>query len=182
MGKRFEVVYQREKRYWFMYLFLHLIDKVSLQDPVPVSGVVGGSVILPCSYKERKLKTEEINVFWRYKQKTIVYDIENGSPLTENQDAMFKGRIEGFPSEHADGNFSLRLSDLRLTDEGQFSCFILNVKKEHKLTLLVRAMPTTVSTPKSTVNARSSSMRAQPEGVATFLLLIWRFVFCTISE
>ncbi|XDV22020.1 hypothetical protein PO909_026996, partial [Leuciscus waleckii] len=52
-------------RFWFIYLFLHLLDKVSLQDPVEISGVVGGSVILPCSYKERKLKTEEMYVFWR---------------------------------------------------------------------------------------------------------------------
>ncbi|KAG1927249.1 butyrophilin-like protein [Pimephales promelas] len=128
-------------RFWCMYLFLHLIDNVSLQDSVSVEGVVGGSVILPCSYKERKLNTEEINVFWRYKRKNIfnyvkVYDIEKGKPLTEKQDAMFKGRIEG-PSEDADGNFSLKLSDLRLTDEGQFLCDIPDVDKEHKLTLLV---------------------------------------------
>ncbi|XP_039528788.1 myelin protein P0-like isoform X2 [Pimephales promelas] len=173
-------------RFWCMYLFLHLIDNVSLQDSVSVEGVVGGSVILPCSYKERKLNTEEINVFWRYKRKNIfnyvkVYDIEKGKPLTEKQDAMFKGRIEG-PSEDADGNFSLKLSDLRLTDEGQFLCDIPDVDKEHKLTLLVSAMTTTVSTPNSTVNGRSCSMRAQPEGVVTFLLLFWSVVFCTLSE
>ncbi|CAM4654237.1 unnamed protein product [Leuciscus chuanchicus] len=177
-------------RYWFIYLFLHLLDKVSLQDSVEISGVVGGFVILPCSYTERKLKTEEINVFWRYEKKTIVYDIKNGIALTEKQDAMFKGRIVSFPLEYADGNFSLRLSDLRLTDAGQFSCAIPDVEKEHKLTLLVRAMPTTapttvsttMSTPKPTVNTRSSSMRAQPEGTVAFLLLFWSFVFCTISE
>ncbi|XP_077083088.1 CD276 antigen homolog [Siphateles boraxobius] len=169
-------------RYWFIYLFLHLLDKVSLQDPDPVSGVVGGSVILPCSYKERKLKMEEMNVFWRYEQKTKVYDIEKGKPLTEKQDQMFKGRIEGFPSEYADGNFSLRLSDLRLTDGGLFSCDILDVEKEHKheLTLLVRAIPTTtrttMSTPTSTVNTRSSSMRAQPEGIVTFLFCILHYI------
>jgi len=94
---------------------------------------------LPCSYQERKLNTEEINVFWRYKQKIKVYDIEKGIPK-EKQDPMFKDRIEGFPSEHADGNFSLKLSDLRLTDEGQFLCDILDVKKERKLTLLVSGM------------------------------------------
>lgn len=111
---------------------------MSLQDSVKISGVVGDSVILPCSYKERKLKTEEINVFWRYKQKNIVYDIKNGNPLTEKQDAMFKGRIESFPSKYADGNFSLRLLNLTLDDAGQFSCAIPDAKKDHKLTLLVR--------------------------------------------
>ncbi|KAK7127115.1 hypothetical protein R3I94_018340 [Phoxinus phoxinus] len=175
-------------RYWFIYLFLHLTDKVSLQDSAEINGVVGGSVILPCLYEERKLKTEEMYVFWRYKQNTIVYDIENGHSSTKNQDAMFKGRIESFPLEYAKGNFSLKLLNLTLADEGQFSCDILDVKKEHKLTLLVREIPTTtprpttVSSPKSTVNTRSSSMRAQPEGIVTFPLLFLSFIFCTISE
>jgi len=120
-------------------LKLLLLSPVSLQDPVSVEGVVGGSVILPCSYKEGKLNIEEINVFWRYKQK-IVYDIEKGKALTKNQDPMFNGRIEGFPSEYVDGNFSLKLLNLNLTDEGQFSCEIPGVKKEYKLTLLVRGM------------------------------------------
>lgn len=119
-------------------LKLLLLSPVSLQDSVKISGVVGDSVILPCSYKEGNLKTEEMNVFWRFKQTTNVYDIEKGIALTKDQNAMFKDRIESFPSEYADGNFSLKLSDLRLTDEGQFSCDIPEVEKEHKLTLLVR--------------------------------------------
>jgi len=53
---------------------------------------------------------------------------------------MFNGRIEGFPSEYTDGNFSLKLSDLRLTDEGQFSCAIPDVIWKYELTLLVRGM------------------------------------------
>jgi len=121
-------------------LKLLLLSPVSLQDSVSVEGVVRGSVILPCSYQERKLNTEEINVFWRYKQKIKVYDIEKGKAFTQKQDPMFNGRIEGFPSEYTDGNFSLKLSDLRLTDEGQFSCAIPDVIWKYELTLLVRGM------------------------------------------
>lgn len=84
--------------------------------------------------------TEEMYVFWRYEQETKVYDIEKGIALTEKQDAKFKGRIEGFPSEHADGNFSLKLSNLTLNDAGQFSCSIPKKFKKYELTLLVRGM------------------------------------------
>uniref|UniRef100_A0A671RLA0 Ig-like domain-containing protein n=1 Tax=Sinocyclocheilus anshuiensis TaxID=1608454 RepID=A0A671RLA0_9TELE len=116
---------------------LLLLSPVSLQDPVHITGVVGGSVILPCSYKERVLKPVEINVFWRYNESMVVYDIENGIPSTKGQDAMFKVRIESFTSEYENGNFSIRLQHLNFTDSGQFSCSIIphegEEHKEHKL-------------------------------------------------
>ncbi|KAF4097935.1 hypothetical protein G5714_021943 [Onychostoma macrolepis] len=124
-------------RCWFI-LFIHLIDKVSLQDPAEIIGGVGGSVILPCSYKERVLNTEEINVFWRYNNSVVVIDIEKGIPLTKEQDAMFKDRIDSFPSDYKKGNFSIRLEHLSFTSIGEFSCFIQNVDKEYKLRLQVR--------------------------------------------
>ncbi|XP_016326360.1 V-set domain-containing T-cell activation inhibitor 1-like [Sinocyclocheilus anshuiensis] len=163
-------------RCWVIYvLFIHLIDKVSLQ----VSGFVGDSVLLPCSYQDRELKPEDINVFWRYNESKNVYDIEKGNPSTNKQDAMFKGRIKSVLSRHENGNFSLILSNLMVTDTGQFSCDIPGVKKEFKLTLHVKAHPTTTSTTasnlKSTSDTRSSSMKTQPEGIATFLTVVLEF-------
>ncbi|XP_050951381.1 V-set domain-containing T-cell activation inhibitor 1-like [Labeo rohita] len=125
---------------WFIYLILHLIDKASLQDPPDILGVVGGSVILSCSYQERVLKPEEINVFWRYNENIIVYNIEKGIPSTKGQNGMFQQRIKSFRSEYPNGNFSLRLSNLKLTDKGQFSCSIPGVFTKHKVRLLVRGM------------------------------------------
>uniref|UniRef100_A0A671KIJ2 Ig-like domain-containing protein n=1 Tax=Sinocyclocheilus anshuiensis TaxID=1608454 RepID=A0A671KIJ2_9TELE len=115
---------------------------LSLQDPVQITGGVGGSVILPCSYKEKELKPEEINEFWRYNNSMVVYNIDNGSPSIEGQDAMFKYRTEGFPTEYVNGNFSLRLNHLSFIDAGQFSCFISLVDEEHKLTLIVKDVET----------------------------------------
>lgn len=160
-------------RCWFI-LFLHLIDKVSLQDPAEIIGGVGGSVILPCSYKERVLNTEEINVFWRYNNSVVVFDIEKGNSSTKEQDAMFKDRIDSFPSDYKKGNFSIRLKHLSFTSIGEFSCFIQNVDKEYKLSLQVRApSPTTsVSTPKTKTTTRNSSLKTQPDGIVTFLTAV----------
>uniref|UniRef100_A0A9J7ZIJ1 Ig-like domain-containing protein n=1 Tax=Cyprinus carpio carpio TaxID=630221 RepID=A0A9J7ZIJ1_CYPCA len=160
-------------RCWVIYLlFLHLIDKVSLE----VSGFVGDSVLLPCLYQERELKPEEINVFWRYNDSKNVYDIIKGNPSTDKQDAVFKGRIKNFLSKK--GDFSIVLSNLMVTDAGQFSCDIPSVEKDSKLTLHVKAHPTmstTASNPNSTSDTRSCSMKSQPEGIATFLTVVLEF-------
>uniref|UniRef100_A0A8C2HQA3 Ig-like domain-containing protein n=1 Tax=Cyprinus carpio TaxID=7962 RepID=A0A8C2HQA3_CYPCA len=157
---------------WLIYLILHLIDKGSLQDLLEIEGVVGDSVTLPCSYKERVPNPEEINVFWRYNKHQNVYDIEKGSPVTEDQDAMFKGRIESFPSEYKNGNFSIRLNHLNFTDTGEFFCYNSKLKQERNLWLTVRAPPPTLSTPKPTAHSRSSSMKTQPDGILTFLVAV----------
>ncbi|RXN16664.1 V-set domain-containing T-cell activation inhibitor 1-like protein [Labeo rohita] len=117
---------------------LLLSSPVSLQYPAEIEGVVGGSVILPCSNKERELKPEEMNAFWRCNESKIVYNIEQGNFSTQGQDVMFKGRIESFPSEYMNGNFSIRLKHLNFTNGGQFSCFIPLVDEEYKLILIVR--------------------------------------------
>ncbi len=104
---------------------------VSLQSQVEKKyGVVGGSVILPCSYKERVLKPQEMNVFWRYDDSKVVYDIEKGSSSTKDQDVLFKDRIESVSSQYGNGDFSITLKHLKLTDSGKFSCFIAKVKTE----------------------------------------------------
>lgn len=161
-------------RCWVIYLlFLHLIDKVSLQ----FVGVVGGSVILPCSYQERELKPEEMNVFWRYSQSKVVFNIEKGSPSIKKQDAMFKDRIESFPSEYMEGNFSIRLLNLMPTDAGQFLCGIADELKEYRLTLQVKEPPTTPPTTVSTPSdKRNSSVKTQPEGIVTFLIAVLEFL------
>lgn len=165
-------------RCWFIYLILHLIDKVSLQDPPDIVGYAGDSVILPCLYQEKVLKPEQMNVFWRYNENIIVFNIEKGIPSTNRQNAMFKDRIDSFPSEYANGNFSLRLSNLELTDKGQFSCSIPDVFLKKKLMLLVREPPTTVltataSTPKQKPDTRNSSIKVPADGIVTFLIVVF---------
>ncbi|XP_052394459.1 CD276 antigen homolog isoform X2 [Carassius gibelio] len=156
-------------RCWLIYLILHLIDKGSLQDPLEIEGVVGDSVILPCSYNARVLNPDERNAFWRYNTHKNVYDIENDRPVTEDQDAVFKDRIESFPSEYKNGNFSIRLNHLNFTDQGDFLCSITEVQKKFNRRLTVRASPSTLSPPKPTTHSRSSSMKTQPDGIVTFL-------------
>lgn len=158
-------------RCWVIHvLFLNLIDKGS-PGSLQVTGFVGDSVLIPCSYQVRELK--EISVFWRYNTSRNVYDIEKGKPSTIEQDPMFKGRITSFLQEHKNGNFSLILSNLTVTDAGDFSCYITGVKEECKRMLHVKAHPTTST---AMFDRRSSSMKTQPEGIATFLTVVLEFL------
>uniref|UniRef100_A0A672NP18 Ig-like domain-containing protein n=1 Tax=Sinocyclocheilus grahami TaxID=75366 RepID=A0A672NP18_SINGR len=116
---------------------LLLLSPVSLQDPVHITGVVGGSVILPCSYKERVLKPVEMNVFWRYNEIMVVYDIENGSH-TETQDSLYKNRTERFPEEYMRGNFSIELNNLTHADAGKYTCHITHSSELQTVQLIIK--------------------------------------------
>ncbi|XP_043079444.1 sodium channel subunit beta-4-like [Puntigrus tetrazona] len=162
-------------RCWFI-LFLPLIDKVSLQDPGHITGDVGATVILPCSYTDKVLKPEEINVFWRYNISVVVLNIEKNISSTKEQNAMFKDRIESFSNEK--GNFSVKLKNLRFNDTGEFSCSIPKVKYKQNLQVKVRAPTTAVPTSKPETNTRNSSIKTRPDGISTFLAAVLGVYIC----
>ncbi len=96
---------------------------VSLLDTV--EGVIGGSVVLPCSAREHQLRTEDITVHWRYGDRLIVYDIINGKGSVEEPDPQYKNRAESFSEEYMRGNFSIKLNNLQHTDAGKYQCYII---------------------------------------------------------
>ncbi|XP_060767583.1 uncharacterized protein LOC132875030 isoform X1 [Neoarius graeffei] len=105
-------------RTWLSLLFTFLIDKVSGQITT-VEAVLGGSVILSCSAS----RYEKV-VFWRHNNTKTVYDIIDGKEDFHDQDSAYSGRVEGFQSEFTKGNYSIRLSDVKHTDAGIYSCHI----------------------------------------------------------
>ncbi|KAK2871374.1 hypothetical protein Q8A67_023901 [Cirrhinus molitorella] len=96
------------------------IDKVCLE----VTGVIGGSVVLPCSTKH-DCKPQDIDVFWRHNNGKIVHDIIKGSQ-TGTQNSPYKNRAESFPTEYLRGNFSIKLINLTHSDAGKYICHIRN--------------------------------------------------------
>ncbi|XP_073718384.1 CD276 antigen homolog [Misgurnus anguillicaudatus] len=122
-------------RIFLVCLFIH---KVSLD--VTVEGVVGGSVVLPCSASSDQGKTEDITVYWRHKESRNVYDIIKGNASVEKQESQYKNRTESFPEVYLKGNFSLRLNNLRETDAGKYSCFINKETIIRKVELLVKGV------------------------------------------
>uniref|UniRef100_A0A672K0E0 Ig-like domain-containing protein n=1 Tax=Sinocyclocheilus grahami TaxID=75366 RepID=A0A672K0E0_SINGR len=87
-----------------------------------VTGVFGGSVVLPCS-TQHDLELQDIVVFWRHNNSKIVHDIIKGNQK-ETQDSLYKNRTESFPDEYPRGNFSVKLSNLTHAHAGKYSCHI----------------------------------------------------------
>ncbi|KAF4097835.1 hypothetical protein G5714_021843 [Onychostoma macrolepis] len=113
----------------FICVFAVLIDKVFLQ----LTGVVGGSVVLPCS-AEHDHELQDTEVFWRHNNSKIVHDIIKGSQ-TETQDSLYKNRIESFPDECPRGNFSIKLNDLTHAHAGKYICYITSSSDSQQKTV-----------------------------------------------
>ncbi|XP_076851987.1 V-set domain-containing T-cell activation inhibitor 1-like isoform X3 [Brachyhypopomus gauderio] len=120
----------------FYFMFLWLIHRASLKN-IPVVAVVHGTVILPCSHNDEKLRSGSAEIFWRYGDSRTVLDLKGNTVHVAEQDEMFRGRVDNFPGEYTKGNFSIRLRDVKLSDAGTYTCFIPLVAEEQKLDLTV---------------------------------------------
>ncbi|KAB5526183.1 hypothetical protein PHYPO_G00148780 [Pangasianodon hypophthalmus] len=104
-------------RYFVVFVFLMLINSVSAQSVQVVNANLGRSVILPCTANH-----DTLTAYWRYNDSKTVCDIIRGKVNFEEQDPVYKSRVESFPSKFAKGNFSIKLSNLKKSDAGIYTC------------------------------------------------------------
>ncbi|KAM9494514.1 CD276 antigen homolog [Clarias gariepinus] len=117
---------------YFFFTFLLVVNRVSSQNVRLVKGTLGGSVVLPCSSDQ-----SNTNVYWRYSEKITVCDIIKGEVDFDEQDPVFKDRVESFSSEFAKGNFSIKLKNLKKSDEGVYTCNFPKILTPGTLKLIV---------------------------------------------
>lgn len=110
---------------------------VSLQDTVHRKAVIGGSVVLPCSYTEYELKLQDMDVLWRHNDSETVYDLIKGKVSVTRQNPRYQSRAETFPEEYLSGNFSLKLINLTHADAGAFSCIITLLSEPQTIQLII---------------------------------------------
>ncbi|XDV22125.1 hypothetical protein PO909_027084, partial [Leuciscus waleckii] len=122
----------------FICVFAVLINKVSLQETVHREGVIGGSVLLPCSSTKHDHKLQDTDVSWRHNDSEIVFDIVKGEDSVAEQDSRYKTRVETFPLEYKRGNFSIKLNNLNYTDAGEFNCLITPSNEQKNVVLIIK--------------------------------------------
>lgn len=108
-----------------MFQNLFLLDSFSVP-AAPVEGFVEGSVVLSCFVNDSELqnKIKDVNVYWRFNNSKIVIDIIGGNRTAEDQAPEYKNGVETFPEEYKKGNFSIKISNIKKTHTGKYTCTI----------------------------------------------------------
>uniref|UniRef100_A0A3B4CPP6 Ig-like domain-containing protein n=1 Tax=Pygocentrus nattereri TaxID=42514 RepID=A0A3B4CPP6_PYGNA len=128
----------KEKMCKIFVMLLSELVAMSLQE---IEAVVGHNIILPCSNSDEALRNKW-NVFWRFRDSRTVYDIIDSRASFDEQDASFRSRVESFPAEWTQGNFSIALSNVEKADGGPYTCFIPAINKQTKVELVVQGLYT----------------------------------------
>ncbi|KAF5891218.1 butyrophilin subfamily 1 member A1-like isoform X1, partial [Clarias magur] len=92
---------------------------------VPLDGVAGKDMVLPCFIKpstsavNMRVQWSKLNV-----KDLIVHLYNNHQDRNEDQAQPYRGRTSLFKDELQKGNASLKLSALQVSDEGEYGCLI----------------------------------------------------------
>nr|XP_055033101.1 butyrophilin subfamily 3 member A2-like [Misgurnus anguillicaudatus] len=132
----------------FMFVTLLIIgeitdlraDQFAVVGPVaPLLAVVGEDVILPCSLKPN-ISAVNMRVEWsRLDLKdSVVHLYEDHEDKNTNQLQSYRGRTEVFKDELQKGNTSLKLSRVKVSDEGRYKCFIQSKTNYDEITVDLR--------------------------------------------
>uniref|UniRef100_A0A8C4XFL1 Butyrophilin subfamily 1 member A1-like n=1 Tax=Erpetoichthys calabaricus TaxID=27687 RepID=A0A8C4XFL1_ERPCA len=84
----------------------------------PVVGVAGKSLILPCRISPT-LSAVDMEITWS-RNSELIYGYSSGAEKFDDQ--YWKGRVGLFTDELQNGNVSLRLQDVRVSDLGSYTC------------------------------------------------------------
>ncbi|XP_043090086.1 butyrophilin subfamily 1 member A1-like [Puntigrus tetrazona] len=132
----------------FICLFLLIIsgitDSRSEQYEVvgpadPVFAVAGEDVILPCSVKP-SISVEDMRVEWfrLHLKDSRVHLYDDHKDKNRDQSESYRGRTELNHQELQRGDASLKLSSVRVSDEGLYKCFIESKSWSDDVTVNVR--------------------------------------------
>uniref|UniRef100_A0A3B4C514 Ig-like domain-containing protein n=1 Tax=Pygocentrus nattereri TaxID=42514 RepID=A0A3B4C514_PYGNA len=110
----------------------------------PLVAEAGEDLVLPCSVKP-SISVVGMRVEWfrLHQTDSVVHVYDGYEDSNEYQMESYRGRTALFKEELQKGNTSLKLSALRLSDEGAYKCYIESISWmfELKLQLWLRDVP-----------------------------------------
>ncbi|CAJ1069655.1 butyrophilin subfamily 3 member A3-like [Xyrichtys novacula] len=130
-------------------VFLTLIHSCAGQELIgpsrPIVSLIGEDVIFP-SYLEPAMNTFDMTVEWSRPDldPRFVFVWRDGVELGSNKHPSFIGRSLVFIDKLRHGNVSMKLSEVKLSDEGGYRCFIPTLSKDVTVQLLVGAVSSPV--------------------------------------
>ncbi|XP_066577932.1 butyrophilin subfamily 1 member A1 isoform X2 [Amia ocellicauda] len=92
----------------------------------PIAVYPGEDTVLPC-YLSPNISAEDMQIRWFREDPTAPVSLyQFGQYNFQKQIPSYKGRAELFPEEFRKGNVSLRLKDVRGSDDGRYNCMVLS--------------------------------------------------------
>ncbi|XP_042200761.1 butyrophilin subfamily 1 member A1-like isoform X2 [Callorhinchus milii] len=109
----------------WLVLPLSLTERFTVSGPaLPVPAIAGSDVVLDCKCST-DLPREGVEVRWfRTSYDSPVYLYKEGRHQLRKQDEAYRHRTQLFVEEFINGNVSLRLEDVRVSDNGEYTCFV----------------------------------------------------------
>ncbi|XP_060731472.1 butyrophilin subfamily 1 member A1-like [Tachysurus vachellii] len=104
----------------------HNIEHLQVFGPEePLVAVVGEDLVLPCFIKPNT-SVVDMTVEWfkLYVEDSLLHLYRDHKDKNEGQAQSYRGRTSLFKEELQKGNASLKLSDLRVSDEGKYKCLV----------------------------------------------------------
>uniref|UniRef100_A0A3B5LHH3 Ig-like domain-containing protein n=1 Tax=Xiphophorus couchianus TaxID=32473 RepID=A0A3B5LHH3_9TELE len=166
-----------------VFCFCHWKISLAQAQPKQVDAFAGGDVILPCTFNipaNKDIPTVEWSKVVEGPKSVIVFLYRDGCEIFGMKDPDFEYRTNLILRQLQHGNYSLRISELKLSDSGTYQCLI--IQKNGKVLFLSTASlsPTSSALPTASVSFPGSRLLCHlivgiPYLVSTILLgLIYR--------
>ncbi|KAK3566617.1 hypothetical protein QTP86_001542 [Hemibagrus guttatus] len=106
-----------------IYSFTERLQVVGPEEPLVA--VAGEDLVLPCFIKSNTSAVGMIVEWFKLDvENSLVHLYMDSEDRNEDQVQSYRGRTSLFKEELQKGNTSLKLSDLRVSDEGEYKCLI----------------------------------------------------------
>uniref|UniRef100_A0A8C9TBD0 Butyrophilin subfamily 1 member A1-like n=1 Tax=Scleropages formosus TaxID=113540 RepID=A0A8C9TBD0_SCLFO len=129
--------------HWCVLFFTESFEVLGPADPVVA--VPGEDVVLPC-YLKPNISAMDLSVEWfRVQTKNpLVHLYQDHEDRNENQIPSYRGRTSLFPEELNNGNTSLKVKNVRLSDSGEYKCFVQSAEwyDDYSINVQIKAIGT----------------------------------------
>lgn len=107
-------------------------------EPQPIIALVGDDIILPCRLHPA-MDASDMTVEWARSDldPRFVLVWRDGVELEAKKHPSYQRRTSLFPDQLKHGNISLKLSNVKLSDQGRYRCFVPALSKEFSVQLFV---------------------------------------------
>ncbi|XP_029023884.1 butyrophilin-like protein 9 [Betta splendens] len=132
-----------------LFLRVTSCSGTNLQDaPQKIKAFVGETVVLPCNIS---VSGELPTVEWSKEGSNVAFLYRDGCEDFAMKNEAFRYRTNLITNELKDGNISLMISDVQLTDAGKYQCVIVKGRKDRNVVKTLELVVGAFSEPKLSV-------------------------------